>query len=132
MDWGHSIRILPPTSLPREKSGPSALQFRVSGDDKRSSSKALTNNEGNHGRSISAGGFQALDQLLHLPDLNVLLRFVRLRRAHLGRGEGDPSGKRLSPGGRSVWGREGPRETKNWACLVTPEQSVWAKAAEQR
>lgn len=31
----------------------------------------LTNNEGNHGCSISAGGFKTLNKLLDLPHLNV-------------------------------------------------------------
>ena len=49
--------------------------------------KALTNDERNHGRSISAGGLEALDQLLDLPDLNVLLGLVVLLLvAHVERG----------------------------------------------
>lgn len=43
-----------------------------------------TDNERNHGGSISAGGFQALDQFLHLPDLDVLLHIVRLLLLLLG------------------------------------------------
>ena len=31
----------------------------------------LTNDQGNHGRSISSGGFKTLDELLDLPDLNL-------------------------------------------------------------
>lgn len=31
----------------------------------------LTDNEGNHGGSVSAGGFKTLDQLLDLPHLDV-------------------------------------------------------------
>lgn len=34
----------------------------------------LTNDEGNHGRAISSGGFEALDQLLDLPDLDLKWR----------------------------------------------------------
>jgi hypothetical protein len=37
-----------------------------------------TDNERNHGGSISTGGFETLDQLLDLPDLNVLLRLIGL------------------------------------------------------
>ena len=44
----------------------------------------LTNNEGNHGCSIAASSLQALDQLLDLPDLDVLLGLVRLGVAHFG------------------------------------------------
>jgi hypothetical protein len=42
----------------------------------------LTNNEGNHGGSISSGRFQALDELFHLPNLNVLLSLVCLGVTH--------------------------------------------------
>lgn len=45
----------------------------------------LTNDEGNHGGSIATRGFQALDQLLHLPNFNVLLGLVGLGVAHDGR-----------------------------------------------
>lgn len=38
-----------------------------------------TDNERNHGCAITAGGFEAFDQLLDLPDLDVLLRIVGLR-----------------------------------------------------
>ncbi len=44
----------------------------------------LTNDEGNHGGSISSGGFQAFDQLLHLPDFNVFLGLVCLGVTHVG------------------------------------------------
>ena len=37
-----------------------------------------TNNERNHGGAIAAGGFKTLDQLLDLPDLDVLLGLVGL------------------------------------------------------
>jgi hypothetical protein len=40
---------------------------------------ARTDDEGNHGCAIATGGFEALDELLDLPDLNVLLRIVGLR-----------------------------------------------------
>lgn len=52
-----------------------------------------TNNEGNHRSSIATGGFKTLDQLLDLPNLNVLLRLsllLLLLGAHLGRSAGDP------------------------------------------
>ena len=39
--------------------------------------------EGNHGGSIAAGGFQALDELLDLPDLDVLVGLVALAGALL-------------------------------------------------
>jgi hypothetical protein len=44
--------------------------------------RALTNNQGNHGGSISPGSLQALDQLLDLPDFDVLLRLVGLGVTH--------------------------------------------------
>lgn len=52
-----------------------------------------TDNERDHGGTISAGGFKTLDQLLDLPNLNVLLGFAALALllgTHGGRGEGDP------------------------------------------
>jgi hypothetical protein len=52
-----------------------------------------TDNEGNHRSSITTSGFKTLDQLLDLPDLNVLLRLsllLLLLGAHLGRSAGDP------------------------------------------
>ena len=42
----------------------------------------LTDNQGNHRGSISSSGFQALDQFLHLPNLDVLLRLVGLSITH--------------------------------------------------
>jgi hypothetical protein len=54
--------------------------------------KKHTNNERDHGGTISAGGFKTLDELLDLPDLNVLLGFTALSLllgTHGGRGEGD-------------------------------------------
>jgi hypothetical protein len=46
--------------------------------------KVLTNDERYHGGSISSCCFEALDQLLHLPDLDVLLGLIRLGVTHLG------------------------------------------------
>lgn len=47
-----------------------------------------TDNQRNHRGSISSGGFKTLDELLDLPDFNILLRVVRsLSRAHVGRGD---------------------------------------------
>ncbi len=44
-----------------------------------------TNNQRDHGSSISSSRLQALDQLLHLPDLNVLLSLAGgLRVTHVG------------------------------------------------
>ena len=43
-----------------------------------------TDDEGDHGGSISPCGFQALDELFHLPDLNVLLGLVGLGVTHFG------------------------------------------------
>ena len=54
-----------------------------------------TNNERNHGSSISTSGFKTLDQLLDLPDLDILLSFVRRRGAHLGEATVD-QGRELS------------------------------------
>ena len=65
----------------------------VTGFMGQSEARGRTNDERNHGGSISASRFQTLDQLLHLPDFDVLLRIVRLLLlllgAHVGRGEGD-------------------------------------------
>jgi hypothetical protein len=51
--------------------------------------RARTDNERDHAGAVTAGGFEALDQLLDLPYLNVLLGVVGLRllRRH-GRGGG--------------------------------------------
>jgi hypothetical protein len=46
--------------------------------------KVLTNDKGDHGGSISSGGFQAFDQLLYLPDLDVLFSLVGLGVTHVG------------------------------------------------
>lgn len=64
-----------------------------------------TDDERNHGGSIASSGLKALDQLLHLPYLNVLFRFVRLCRAHGGRGDGirRPREKRLNGGLPVLW-----------------------------
>ena len=45
-----------------------------------------TNDKRDHGGSVSSSGLKPLDEFLHLPYLDVLLRFVRLSRAHVGRG----------------------------------------------
>ena len=45
----------------------------------------LTNDQRNHGGSISSSRFQAFDQFLHLPDLDILLRLVGLGVAHFDR-----------------------------------------------
>ena len=44
----------------------------------------LTNDERNHRGSISSSSLQALDELLHLPDLDVLLGLVGLGVTHVG------------------------------------------------
>ena len=43
----------------------------------------LTDDKGNHGCSISSGLLKPLDELLHLPYLDVLLRLVGLWGAHV-------------------------------------------------
>lgn len=43
----------------------------------------LTDDKGDHGCSISSGLLKPLDELLHLPYLDVLLRLVGLWSAHL-------------------------------------------------
>lgn len=98
------IHILQPTSLRRERSDPWGLHVEVSGDmvsfvqqsptgEWTLTGERRTDNERDHGGTISAGGFETLDQLLDLPDLNVLLGFTTLALllgTHGGRGEGDP------------------------------------------
>ena len=44
---------------------------------------SLTDDQGDHGGSIPPSRFQALDQFLHLPDLDILLRLVGLGVAHV-------------------------------------------------
>lgn len=58
--------------------------FHIRRDPDTTATTILTNNEGNHGCPISSSGFQAFDQLLHLPDLNVLLGFICLGVTHFG------------------------------------------------
>lgn len=109
-----TVRILQPTSLPLAKFDPSALHEKKviggTGFTGQSGARGRTDDERNHGSSISAGGFQALDELLHLPNLDVLLGIIRLLLlllgAHVGRGEGD-----VQPGKKS----EG-------FCLTTPNR----------
>lgn len=47
----------------------------------------LTNDQGNHGSSVSSGGFEPLDELFNLPYFDVLFSLVRLRCAHDGQQE---------------------------------------------
>jgi hypothetical protein len=44
----------------------------------------LTDDEGNHGGSISSGGFEALDELLDLPDLNLSRDYSSVAVENLG------------------------------------------------
>lgn len=74
-----------------------------------------TDNERNHGGSISTSGFKTLDQLLDLPDLDILLSFVRRRSAHLGEATVDQ--------GKSY--RRPCRRLKIWSVK-------WAGVGEQR
>ena len=46
----------------------------------------LTDDKGDHGRSISSSLLKPLDELLHLPYLDVLLRLVSLWGAHVEQG----------------------------------------------
>ena len=46
----------------------------------------LTDDEGDHGCSISSGLLKPLNELLHLPYLDVLLRLVGLWGAHFEQG----------------------------------------------
>lgn len=43
-----------------------------------------TNDQRNHGGSVSSGGFEPLNELLNLPYFNILFRLVGLRCAHGG------------------------------------------------
>ena len=46
----------------------------------------LTDDKGDHGCSISSGLLKPLDELLHLPYLDILLRLVGLWGAHVEQG----------------------------------------------
>ncbi len=73
-------QILQPTFWQLARPGPWAL-YRVSRAAVCRHSQTLggrTNDEGNHACAIATGGLEALDQLLDLPDLNVLLSLVGL------------------------------------------------------
>lgn len=85
-----NIQILQPTSLPLVKLDLWGLMIHISdASSKRVDTESLTNDQRNHGGAISPSGLKALDKLLHLPYLDVLLSFVRLSRAHVGRGDGN-------------------------------------------
>jgi hypothetical protein len=80
------LHILQPTSWRLWRFDPLALHDRsVSGRPRSLRHDARTNDERNHGGSISSGRFESLDQFLDLPDLDVLLGLVRLRVTHDGR-----------------------------------------------
>ena len=53
-----------------------------------------TDDKRNHRGAISSGGLQTLDQFFNLPYFDILLRFIRLGRAHVGRHDdvGRPGG----------------------------------------
>ena len=78
-----SIHILQPTSSQPVKLDPLGLHALVSTPPCKKVAE-LTNNEGDHGSSISSSGFQALDELFHLPDFDILLGLVGLRVTHFG------------------------------------------------
>jgi len=70
---GHkNIRILLPTSLPLSRLDPSALH-NVRSSHSFTSRVSHTNDEGYHRCTIATSCLQALDQFLHLPDLDILL-----------------------------------------------------------
>jgi hypothetical protein len=84
------IQILQLTSLPLVRLDLWGLRIHVSdASSKRANAKSLTNDKRNHRSSISPSGLKPLDKLLHLPYFDVLLSFVRLRRAHVGRRDGN-------------------------------------------
>ena len=56
----------------------SAMQLQYDGD----SDGNRTNDERNHGGSIPSCSLKTLNQLLHFPNLNILLGLVGLRGAH--------------------------------------------------
>jgi hypothetical protein len=76
-----SLHILQPTSSQPGKLDPLGLQALVSTTSCRHAA-LLTNDEGDHGGSISSSSFQALDELFHLPDLDILLGLVGLGVTH--------------------------------------------------
>lgn len=85
-----NLQILQPTSLPLVKLDLLGLRIHISNaSSKKVDAESLTNDKRNHRGSISPSGLKALDKLLHLPYLDVLLSFVRLSRAHVGRGDGN-------------------------------------------
>jgi hypothetical protein len=59
---------------------------KLSHRQNRSLDTELTDDQRDHRRAIATSQFQAFDQLLYLPDLNILLRFTGLRGTHVGRG----------------------------------------------
>lgn len=94
----------------------------------------LTNDERNHRRPVAPSGFQALDQLLHLPYLDILLRVVLLllRRAHDGRGEV------IFNQGKRIWALACRRlanlsvgEAKNSSVKILPGNPVYTPCSSQ-
>lgn len=79
---GDILRILQPTSLRRGK--PDLWELDAVRNLSLSECRRHTNNQRNHGGSVSSGCFEALDELLNLPYFDVLFRLVGLRCAHDG------------------------------------------------
>jgi hypothetical protein len=77
------IRILLPTSLLLEKPDPWELENGCQQLHKTPIWAEHTNDEGNHRGSISSRCLEALDQLLDLPDFDVLLGLVGLGVTHI-------------------------------------------------
>lgn len=71
-----SIHILQPTSLPHARPDPWELLY-CQICDRLSEKIQRTDNQRNHGGSISSGRFKTPDELLDLPNLDVLLGLVR-------------------------------------------------------
>jgi hypothetical protein len=82
---GGSIRILLPTSWPHARLGPLVLETLLDIYAMHDAATVLTNDQRNHGGSIASSRFQAFDQFLHLPDLDILLCLVGLGVTHFDR-----------------------------------------------
>lgn len=90
-----------------------------------------TDDEGNHGGSISPGGLKALYELLHLPYFNVLLSVVGLlSRAHTGEATLSDHSERKDCGGREKEQTAG--ESKRKTRMERQKRTIYLEAGQEQ
>jgi hypothetical protein len=111
-DEKRAIRILLPTSLRHARPDPWELEVGVSDGGSSGGAAMLglgrTDNERNHGCSISSGGLKTLDELLDLPDLNLFIGLLVSVHVHDGKNARSCAG--AGQRGASREPREGHRQ----------------------